>query len=139
MSTVLTLRLRGKTVDQIADGLGIGVDATRTMISAATRAAAAALSTYDKQELVALETARLDALMDAHWDAATLSANTRSADVVLKTIDRRAKLQGLEEHDDSTVTVATTVVVPNDPNGYVEALKQIAARSENVQEDSNDA
>jgi len=109
------------------------------MISAATRAAAAALSTYDKQELVALETARLDALMDAHWDAATLSANTRSADVVLKTIDRRAKLQGLEEHDDSTVTVATTVVVPNDPNGYVEALKQIAARSENVQEDSNDA
>ncbi|MER6860724.1 hypothetical protein, partial [Streptomyces pilosus] len=39
---------------------------------------------------------RLDALLLAHWGAATSGEDPKAADLVLKIMDRRAKLMGLD-------------------------------------------
>ena len=44
----------------------------------------------------ALEVARLDALMAAHWPAATRGLNDKSSAVVLRCINQRARLLGLD-------------------------------------------
>ena len=96
MQAAVMLRMRGRSATQIAENLGISYSAVRTMLTAAIDHAAESLDMQTRQRLVALETARLDALMDSHWDAATVGVDHRSADIVLKTIDRRAKLTGID-------------------------------------------
>lgn len=39
---------------------------------------------------------RLDALLEAHWEAATSGEDPKSAELVLKLMDRQAKLNGLD-------------------------------------------
>ncbi|WP_448333476.1 hypothetical protein [Streptomyces sp. DSM 41534] len=52
---------------------------------------AAEISVYRQEE-----NERLDALLEAHWPAAVETRDPKAAELVLKLIDRRAKLNGLD-------------------------------------------
>lgn len=88
----LRLRKRGLTYEQIADQLGYAGP------SGAYRAIHQALHKTLQEpadDVRALEVTRLDALLDALWDAA-LSGKWLAVDRVLKIMERRAALLGLD-------------------------------------------
>ena len=86
------LRREGATYDEIAVQLGYA-DHTGAR-SAVLRGMRRALQ-EPADELRELEAARLDALMRAHWPFA-LAGDSKAAVVVLRTMERRAKLLGLD-------------------------------------------
>lgn len=88
----LLLRRGGASYDQIAQRLGYRDRAS------AYRAVLAALEQTLREpaeEVRALELERLDALLLAHWPAAT-SGNVEATDRVLRIMERRARLLGLD-------------------------------------------
>ena len=79
------------------------------------------------EEYRELELARLDALQAAHWPQA-VAGSVRSADLVLRVIDRRIKLLGLDQpriEDDRPWTLI--VSAPDwDEAGYISQLRAIS-------------
>lgn len=84
-------RLKGTPVRDIAEALGIDV----REVQASLRRMVTSISPTYRADLVELELERLDAMMSRHFDSATLGS-IDSADLVLKIMDRRAKLLGLD-------------------------------------------
>lgn len=98
------LRLAGLTYEQIADRLDMSKEGarqlvTRTLESAANRSA---------EEMRAEENARLDRLQGAIWGAA-LGGDLKAVDQVLKLMDQRARLNGLNAP--TRIMLSTTVRV----------------------------
>ena len=60
-------------------------------------------------ELRQVELDRLDRLMKAHWGKA-LAGDLPSAHVVLRTIEQRTRLLGLENHDKDAVAGPVSIV-----------------------------
>jgi hypothetical protein len=112
----LELRMAGASFDQIAQKLGYSEKGaahravTRALISTVKPAA---------DELRELETARLDRLLLAFWPAA-LEGDEKAADRVLRIMDQRAKLLGLNMP--TKVDVDATVSV--DPS-EIEIVRRI--------------
>jgi len=104
MQRALDLRSTGASYDGI--GRGMGISKTR-----AYQLVTAALADLDEElkamadGLRALELLRLDAIAYAHWERRD---NPRNADVILKVMERRAKLLGLD---------APTKVAQTTPDG----------------------
>ena len=72
-----------------------------------------------------MELMRLDELQAAHWGQA-VSGDVKSAEFILKVIDKRTKMLGLiaEDRDSNAVQ---TVVVAGDTSAYIESLRAITA------------
>lgn len=86
------LRVQGQTYAQIADALDYSDE------SGARHAVSRLLARREaegKDELRAVHSARLEGVLSAHWPAAT-SGDTDAARIVLQTLDRIAKLYGLD-------------------------------------------
>ena len=93
----LELRKAGLTYQQIADTLDYG------SISAAEKAIKSGLKTLIREpaeELRALELERLDKMLASHWKA-VLNGHVRSTEVVLRIMERRAALLGLDAPKDT--------------------------------------
>jgi hypothetical protein len=101
----LTLRADGHTFDSIGDELGITRQAAQQLV---TRA----ISDLPKEsiaEVRALESLRLDALQAAIW-ADALAGDVRAVDRVLRIMERRARMLGLDlQQADSRERVEITV------------------------------
>src|SRR4051794_16459536 len=87
------LALAGHSYDEIAQEVGYQNRGTawRAVQDALSSTIAEAVTEYRQLEL-----ARLDALQAAHW-AQAVGGSVRSADLVLRVIDRRTKLLGLDQ------------------------------------------
>ena len=86
------LRVQGQTYAQIADALRYGDE------SGARHAVSRLLARREAEgidELRAVHSARLEGVLSAHWPAAT-SGEPDAARIVLQTLDRIAKLYGLD-------------------------------------------
>ncbi|MEU3260957.1 hypothetical protein ABZ694_24745 [Streptomyces albidoflavus] len=93
---LIRMRLAGHEFDEIARVLeySSASAASKDMIRVLEKRRDeqdAEVSVYRQQE-----GDRLDALLRAHWDAATSGDDPKAADLVLKIMDRRAKLMGLD-------------------------------------------
>jgi len=78
------------------------------------------------REMLTLEVNRLDALQQAMWTNA-MSGHVPSAQLIMNIIVNRAKLVGLDpEKMSEEADKARTVVVPDNPDGYLAALQQAA-------------
>jgi hypothetical protein len=99
-SKAVALRLAGMELALIKEKLGYASVAAAS--KDIKRAMEAHLATQERstEMLLATELARLDRLQAGHWAAAT-SGSHRSAEVVLKVIDRRIRLLKLEAADPS--------------------------------------
>ena len=124
----MELALPGHSYDEIA--LEVGYQSRGT----AWRAAQDSLSSRIVEavtEYRELELARFDALQAAHWPQA-VAGSVRSADLVLRVIDRRMKLLGLDPprvHDDRPRYLV--VSAPDDDEaGYIRQLQATTAMSD---------
>jgi len=88
----LSMRRAGATYAQIADAVGYGTpsNAHRAVFRALDR-----IPTENAEQLRIIESARLDAIQTAHWRPA-VTGNPANARIVLKVMERRAKLWGLD-------------------------------------------
>lgn len=134
------MRLAGKSWWDIAEALELPEAATRDRLAEAIRAASALVSEGSKRTLLDMEVARIDALQDAHWTAATVSRpiydsegaqtgttppDVRAGEFALKLILARVKLLNLEEA--AAADVATrTVIIGGTSEEYIAALRQLA-------------
>ena len=94
----MALRLSGLTYHEIGDKLHI----SHTTASRAVRKTLKRLNEESRelaQELVALESMRLDALQAACWEQA-MAGDLPAVGVVLKIMERRARLLGLDRKPD---------------------------------------
>lgn len=92
--TALNARRSGATFEEIAEQMGLPVKRVQRILQDAladARQQAGEVIT----ELRAMEVSRLDALQASVWNAAT-SGNLFAVDRVLKIMERRAKLLGLD-------------------------------------------
>lgn len=96
------LRRSGRSYREIAHAVGIGVASAHRLVGAAIAEARTTVR-EDVVELRALELSRLDGLMVALWPKAR-RGDLAAVDRVLKIMERRAKLLGL----DAPVKVART-------------------------------
>jgi hypothetical protein len=115
------LRLAGLEYEDIAKQVGYTNKGTawRTVTKALRERVDDAV-----EELRALEMARLDALQAALWDQA-MAGDTRSADAILRIIDRRVRLLGLDQVAVKEEFPRTVVVDPADLARWgIEATKE---------------
>ena len=102
------LALAGHSFDEIALEVGYANRGTawRAVQDSLNSRIAEAVTEYRELEL-----ARLDALQAAHWPQA-IAGSVRSADLVLRVIDRRMKLLGLDQSACRTTGRGTSSSVP---------------------------
>lgn len=113
----VTMRRRGLTYDAIGRALGMTRQSAHALVQGAMKAAAAELK-EEATEVVALDLARLDELHRVAWKAAK-GGDLAAMDRVLKVMERRAKLLGLDAPTRSEVTGA---------NGGPLAIEDVRAR-----------
>src|SRR5664279_1913012 len=90
----ITLVRAGHSYDEIAADLGY---ANRGSAYRLTQNALRATVDRIAEDHLGYELARLDALQLAHWEAATSGLDIKAAHLVLKVIDARVRLLGLEK------------------------------------------
>lgn len=98
----LQLRKAGATFDQIAEQVGYS---SRGKACEAVQGELADLPKEDAVELRDLELARLDSLLTAMWPKA-MNGNGWAVDRVLRIMERRARLAGLDQPEQIAITTA---------------------------------
>lgn len=117
------LRRQGMGLWEIAETLQISEADAKRGLAYVNKAAAELLDTGSKVELLTLEVMRLDELQAAYWQAA-LAGDTRAADIVLKVIDKRTKMLGLDESA-AVDARSQTIIVAGGEGDYIAALEAI--------------
>ena len=126
---VWLMRQQGKSNEEISEELSLPPAQVANIVSSTLAKASNDLDGQTRHELLSMELSRLDALQQSLWQAA-LAGDTRSVDTVLKIIDKRTKLLGLEQQTETQATVQTVVVTGNQ-DSYLEALRTIASGGDN--------
>jgi AraC-like DNA-binding protein len=107
VAKALELRKAGETLQQIADQLGY---ANPSAVYAAIRRTLDQIVVPAVEEYRKMELERLDALQLAVWPAAR-RGDYQAIDRVLKIMERRARLLGLDVQPDATVSIEPTQVI----------------------------
>ena len=92
-NAVLELRRSGATCERIAQAVGY---ANASGAMKAYRRVVNRVQRESVDEIRQLELDRLDRLQNAYWKSAVVELNHRSVEVLLKIMDKRAKLLGLD-------------------------------------------
>ena len=125
------MRLKGMSPSEISAHLQYsdGTAVTRA-INERFKIEASQLTSEERESMIAMEMARLDALQAAVWDSA-MYGEAKAVDTALKIIQTRVKVAGLDQIDTSTGK-NTVLVIGGQQADYVESLKQL------VEDDSTD-
>jgi hypothetical protein len=118
------MRQSGKSWAQVAKALDSEPNYVRHLVSDTLREAAALIDDSLKQEMLSFEVGRLDTLQESYWTDA-VTGDIKAAEYVLKVIQSRVKVLGLENNQVASVT-NNTIVVSGTPEEYVSALKRIS-------------
>lgn len=124
----LQLRKAGATFDQIAQQVGFE---GRGQACRAVQQELADLPKEDAAELRDLELARLDSLLTAMWPKA-IGGNGWAVDRVLRIMERRARLAGLDQPEQIAITTAQG----DFESAYRELLTEMEARERADQTDA---
>ena len=104
----LTLVRAGHSYDEIAADLGY---ANRGSAYRLTQNALKATVDRIAEDHLGYELARLDALQVAHWEAATSGLDIKAAYLVLKILDMRTRLLGLDKGPKAEPEEPRTIVI----------------------------
>jgi len=108
----LDLRKAGLTYQAIGDRLGISRQAAHKLVKAAVDAVKAD-SAESASDLIAIESQRLDHMQVALWSSA-MKGDPKSIDRILRIMERRARLLGLDAQVEQVAgSVTLTVEVPS--------------------------
>jgi hypothetical protein len=117
------MALAGYSYDDIATEVGYANRGTAWHVVAAalTRHTMESVENYRQIEL-----ARLEAILAAHWSAATCGTDLKAADLVTKVIAQRVKLLGIDGSPNDGQVAPRTIIVSSAPGEYVRDLMAIA-------------
>jgi hypothetical protein len=117
IAVALDMRIKGATYQQIGDALGVTLQSANRMVLAGVAEWNATIR-RDAADLIALEYARLERLHAAVWDQA-IAGDPAAVDRVLKIMERRAKLLGLDRQPDlGSETAELRIILEEDSNGW---------------------
>lgn len=118
------MRLSGSTPAEIADELGYhsGSDVTKA-INERLKIETQHLTETGRAGILQMEMDRLDRLQAKLWPGAMMG-DPKSAEAVLKVMDRRIKITGLDSVDTATQQ-HTVLVVGGKEADYISSLKQL--------------
>lgn len=119
------LRVEGLSWDEVADAVGYaGHQVAQTEVRAYLQRAAMELSVEQKLESLRLEIDRLDTLQAAVWPKAMMG-DTKAVDSVVRIINTRAKMLGLELlHEQKGTTTNNTVIITGTAEERAAAIKK---------------
>jgi hypothetical protein len=117
--SAVELRVAGRTYVQIAAELGVSKQRAYQAVAEAV-AEVNANCRESAEELRRVECERLDALQIAFWDKAA-AGDVKAADVVLKVMNRRARLLGLDAPTRTQVEATTGLAGMSDEQLLLEA------------------
>jgi hypothetical protein len=104
------MRLRGTDWQQICKTVGFSsVKVAQVEVRAYIMESMVRIDSEHREEVLHTELSRLDELMDAVWDMA-MTGDTKAVDSVLKVINTRMKLLGLDVQQEVTVNNNTVLV-----------------------------
>lgn len=102
---------------------GLTISQVVNLYRSFTKSLMEAYGPEERPQLLGLELERLDALQNSYWGLA-VGGDDKAANVVLKTIQMRAKLLGLDVPDGTDKNVQQTVlVIGDDRQRWIEALE----------------
>lgn len=122
------MRQRGTSWEQVCKTVGYSsikvaqVELRRYLTDLAVR-----VDADHREEVLAMEVGRLDALMEAVWDQA-MSGDAKAVDSALKVISLRSKLLGLEALSQQGTVTNNTVVVTGSTEEFIHSLKLVDSR-----------
>lgn len=123
-SEAYEMKLSGKSLSEIAEALDFNTDADVTnAINAEMRRGAQFLTTSERGGILQMELDRLDRLQAVCWPAAMMG-DPKSVESVLKIMDRRIKITGLDAADTQTQQ-HTVLVVGGQEADYIKTLKEL--------------
>lgn len=122
-------KMQGRSLSDIGLELGMSPQSVNNLIQGQMTMEAQFYSAEERKGLLAMEIARLDRLQSAAWEAALMN-DPKSMDAVLKIIDKRTKLLGLDVPDAKDASVQVLVIGGMEKD-YVEALKDMALEKGN--------
>jgi len=125
------MRLEGLSWIEVADAVGYANrQVAQTEVRAMLQRAALELSVEEKLERLSLEVERLDSLQSAVWPQA-MNGDTKAVDSVVRIINTRAKLLGLEMlHEQKGSTTNTTVIITGTPEERAQMIKKFVQGTE---------
>jgi hypothetical protein len=118
---VFEMRLGGKLPTEIATELKLPLDQVLRMISELFAHDAQFLTNQERTFALGQEVMRLDRLQAAMWDQAMMG-DPKSVDAVVKIIQTRARITGLEQAD-PMVQKNLVLVMGDKEEDYIAALK----------------
>jgi len=119
------LKLSGKSLSEIAEALDF--NSTSEVVQAMNgqmRLDAQFITEQGRQGILQMELDRLDRLQEKCWPAAMMG-DPRSVEAVLKIMDRRIKITGLDSVDTQTQQ-HTVLVVGGQEQDYIKKLKELS-------------
>lgn len=118
------MKLEGMPLREIADALGYAsAHEVTTAIAAQMKIDAKFLTETGRTGILQMEMDRLDRLQAKVWPAAMMG-DPRSVEAVLKVMDRRIKITGIDAIDTSTQQ-HTVLVVGGNEQDYIAKLKEL--------------
>lgn len=122
---VFHYRMAGDDIYDIADRLGVTIPIAMRAFREYANVVARDGDPEDRRAAVELEVTRLDTLMQAWWQDATVGGDVRAAKIVLDTIVTRAKLQQLDKADVSDPQILQQVlIVGQNQAEFIKALQE---------------
>jgi len=119
------LAVRGLSYQEIGLELHCSADVVGQIISKQLGYEADQLSVENKNSMLALENARLNAVQRAHWSAMEMG-DPKSSDIVLRVIALRSKINKLDVPD-AVINQNTVLVIGGQQADYIEKLKELSA------------
>lgn len=120
------LHRSGMDWEEVAEKIGYAsVMSAQVEVRQYITRAAVQMDNAKKEEVLHLELSRLDALQSAVWDDA-MGGDTKAVDSVLKIINTRAKLLGLDMVAQNSGNVTNnTVVVTGNTEDFIQSLNLV--------------
>lgn len=115
--------IAGFTNKEIATRNNVDANEVGQVIHRFRTAVADTITGTDRAQLVALETQRLDALQARYWRTA-MNGEIKDAEFVLKVMDRRAKMLGLDKPIDQAAVSRLVLIAGSTKDEFMEALRE---------------
>jgi hypothetical protein len=129
------LRLAGADWAEVATRVGYADGRVASLaVTAYLQKIAVELAPDHRRDALQRELDRLDMLQFAYWQAA-LSGDDKAANIVLKVIDRRCTLFGLDRPDDVLAVAPRTIVISGNTEEYVAGLKAMVEHRDRSADD----
>lgn len=119
---IYDLRVKGLTVTEIADHMGISEAEVANAINTRLKIELSMITSEDREGMLKLEMDRYDALQKAHWDMA-MAGDPASSNIVLKIFAERAKRMQMDALDPQQHQ-NTILVVAGSEQEYIKSLQE---------------